>query len=179
MNSDVHLFVLEAEWSLSCLQRSPHGLAEKLSEDLRGVLTGTGWAMTLLGELSNKKSSFLRSRDLPALGWLVPASFFASCRLFEWPKKDSASGFEAGSHVAGETAWNLKDFDADMSPSLGSCLFKGDATFISSLWTSKVALFLMGKAEVGGTDRTHGFPRLYKKWIWSGNKTQVCWFTVR
>lgn len=58
------------------------------------------------------------------------------------------------SHVAGETAWNLKDFGVDMNPSLSSCLFEGDAP----LWTLKMALFLMGKAEVGGRSHTW-FPK--------------------
>lgn len=47
------------------------------------------------------------------------------------------------------TASSLKDFGAGKNPYLSSHLFKGDAAFISSLWTMELALSLMAKAAGG------------------------------
>lgn len=47
------------------------------------------------------------------------------------------------------TVSSLKDFDAGKNPYLSSHLFKGDAAFISSLWTMELALSLMAKAAGG------------------------------
>lgn len=47
------------------------------------------------------------------------------------------------------TLSSLKDFNADKNQYLSSHLFKGEAAFISSLWTMELALSLMAKAAGG------------------------------